>query len=167
MDDKTGRCAILFPHGILGRDEEKELRAKLVDADVIECVIGIGRNLFYNSPMEACIILCRNSKPDQHKNKILFIDARDKVTRKNAESYLEPEHIKEIVKIYNEYTSLQGIACVVDKETIKLNDNTLTIQMYVVASQNRVYSLEESLDAYYEASESMHNSYDKLYKIIF
>lgn len=165
MDDKTGRCAILFPHGVLGRDEEKELRAKLVDADVIECVIGIGRNLFYNSPMEACIILCRNSKPDQHKNKILFIDARDKVTRKNAESYLEPEHIKEIVKIYNEYTSLQGIACVVDKETIKLNDNTLTIQMYVVASQNRVYSLEESLDAYYEASESMHNSYDKLYKI--
>lgn len=165
MDDKTGRCAILFPHGVLGRDEEKELRAKLVDADVIECVIGIGRNLFYNSPMEACIILCRYSKPDQHRNKILFIDARDKVTRKNAESYLEPEHIKEIVKIYNEYTSLQGIACVVDKETIKLNDNTLTIQMYVVASQNRVYSLEESLDAYYEASESMHNSYDKLYKI--
>lgn len=165
MDDKTGRCAILFPHGVLGRDEEKELRAKLVDADVIECVIGIGRNLFYNSPMEACIILCRNSKPDQHKNKILFIDARDKVTRKNAESYLEPEHIKEIVKIYNEYTDLQGIACVVEKETIKLNDNTLTIQMYVVASQNRVYSLKESLDAYYEFSESMHNSYDELYKI--
>jgi type I restriction enzyme M protein len=165
MDDKTGRCAILFPHGVLGRDEEKELRAKLVDADVIECVIGIGRNLFYNSPMEACIILCRNSKPDQHKNKILFIDAREKVTRKNAESYLEPEHIKEIVKIYNEYTSLQGIACVVDKETIKLNDNTLTIQMYVVASQNRVYSLEESLDTYYDASESMHNSYNELYKI--
>ncbi|MBR5602953.1 MAG: SAM-dependent DNA methyltransferase [Bacteroidales bacterium] len=165
MDDKTGRCAILFPHGVLGRDEEKELRAKLIDADVIECVIGIGRNLFYNSPMEACIILCRNSKPEQHKNKILFIDARDKVTRKNAESYLEPEHIKEIVKVYNEYTSLQGIACVADKEAIKLNDNTLTIQMYVVASQNRVYSLDESLDAYYEASESMHNSYDELYKI--
>ena len=165
MNDKTGRCAILFPHGVLGRDEEKELRSKLVDADIIECVIGIGRNLFYNSPMEACIIICRNSKPDQHKNKILFIDARDKVTRKNAESYLEPEHIKEIVKIYNDYTSLQGIACVVDKETIKLNENTLTIQMYVVASQNRVYSLEESLDTYYDASESMHNSYDELYKI--
>lgn len=165
MDDKTGRCAILFPHGVLGRDEEKELRSKLVDADIIECVIGIGRNLFYNSPMEACIIICRNSKPEQHKNKILFIDARDKVTRKNAESYLEPEHIKEIVKIYNDYTSLQGIACVVDKGTIKLNENTLTIQMYVVASQNRVYSLEESLDTYYDASESMHNSYDELYKI--
>ena len=115
--------------------------------------------------MDACIILCLNSKPDQHKNKILFIDALDKVTRKNAESYLEPEHIKEIVKIYNEYTDLQGIACVVEKETIKLNDNTLTIQMYVVASQNRVYSLKESLDAYYEFSESMHNSYDELYKI--
>ena len=57
MDEQTGRCAILFPHGVLGRDEEKDLRAKLVEADVVDCVIGIGRNLFYNSPMEACIIL--------------------------------------------------------------------------------------------------------------
>lgn len=165
MDDNTGRCAILFPHGVLGRDEEKELRAKLVQADVIDCIIGIGRNLFYNSPMEACIILCRKKKSEERKNKVLFIDAKDKVTRKNAESYLEPEHIKEIVQIYNEYTSVQGVACVVDKETIQGNNNSLTIQMYVASSTANIYSLQDSLDVYYEASDSMHNSFDELYKI--
>jgi type I restriction enzyme M protein len=55
LNPKTGRCAILFPHGILFRDEEKEMREKLVKSDLVECVIGIGKNLFFNSPMEACI----------------------------------------------------------------------------------------------------------------
>ena len=56
---KTGRCAILFPHGVLFRDEEQIMRAKIVEADLIEAVIGLGPNLFYNSPMEACIVICR------------------------------------------------------------------------------------------------------------
>ena len=165
MDDNTGRCAILFPHGVLGRDEEKDLRAKLVQADVIDCVIGIGRNLFYNSPMEACIILCRNKKSDERQNRVLFIDAKNKVTRKNAESYLEPEHIQEIVQIYNEYADVEGLASVVDKETIQSNNNSLTIQMYVTSSTSKVCGLQDSLDVYYETRDSMRNSIDELYKI--
>lgn len=54
MDPKKGRCAILFPHGVLFRKEEAELRQKLVEADLVDCVLGLGPNLFYNSPMEAC-----------------------------------------------------------------------------------------------------------------
>lgn len=46
MDPATGRCAILFPHGVLFRDEEDAMREKLVKSDLIECVIGIGKNLF-------------------------------------------------------------------------------------------------------------------------
>lgn len=165
MDEQTGRCAILFPHGVLGRDEEKDLRAKLVEADVVDCVIGIGRNLFYNSPMEACIILCQSKKSDDRKNKVLFIDAKDKVTRKNAESYLEPNHIKEIVEIYNNYTNIEGVASVVDLETIIGNENSLTIQMYVASSLNKSYNLNDSLEEYVVASDLMHNELDKLYKL--
>lgn len=51
----TGRCAILFPHGVLFRSEEAEMRRKLVESDLVECVIGIGKNLFFNSPMDACM----------------------------------------------------------------------------------------------------------------
>ena len=52
MNETQGRCAILFPHGVLFRDEELELRKKLVEMDILDCIIGLGANLFYNSPME-------------------------------------------------------------------------------------------------------------------
>ena len=39
LDDKTGRCAILFPHGVLFRNEESEMREKLVKSDCVESTI--------------------------------------------------------------------------------------------------------------------------------
>ncbi|MCP4427663.1 MAG: SAM-dependent DNA methyltransferase, partial [Chloroflexi bacterium] len=45
MDPNTGRCAILFPHGVLFRKEEAGMRQKLVEADLVECVLGLGPNL--------------------------------------------------------------------------------------------------------------------------
>jgi type I restriction enzyme M protein len=87
LNQDSGRCAILFPHGVLFRNEEKEMREKLVRSDLLECVIGMGPNLFYNSPMEACIIICRTKKPDSHKEHVLFINAVNEVTRKNAEAF--------------------------------------------------------------------------------
>ena len=100
LDSKTGRCAILFPHGVLFRDEEEDMRIKLVEKDFVECVVGIGKNLFYNSPMEACIMICRKNKPAERKGKVLFINARNEVTRINAESYLELNHINKIANTY-------------------------------------------------------------------
>jgi type I restriction enzyme M protein len=47
LDPETGRCAILFPHGVLFRKEEAAMRQNLVEADVVECVLGLGPSLFY------------------------------------------------------------------------------------------------------------------------
>lgn len=62
LKSDTGRCAILFPYGVLFRNEESSMREKLVRSDRVECVIGLAPNLFYNSPMEACIMICRMNK---------------------------------------------------------------------------------------------------------
>jgi type I restriction enzyme M protein len=80
MNPGTGRCAILFPHGVLFRKEEKHMREKLVKADVLDCVLGLGPNLFYNSPMEACVIFCRMNKPLERRKKIIFINAVENKT---------------------------------------------------------------------------------------
>ena len=103
MDERNGRCAILFPHGVLFRDEEYELRKKLVEMDILDCVIGLGPNLFFNASMEACIIICKNNKPLSHKGKVLFIDAKEEVTRKNAESFLEGNHVLKILESYKNF----------------------------------------------------------------
>ena len=103
MDPKTGRCAILFPHGVLFRDEELEMRQKIVASDLVEAVIGLGPNLFYNSPMESCIVVCRSTKPTERAGKVLFIDAVNEVTRERAQSFLTPEHIDRIASVFRAF----------------------------------------------------------------
>ena len=63
LNPRTGRCAILFPHGVLFRNEEALMRRTLLESDLVECVLGLGPGLFYNSPMEACVVVCRRHKP--------------------------------------------------------------------------------------------------------
>ena len=92
MDPETGRSATLFPHGVLFRNEEAEMRRKLIEADLVECVLGLGPGLFYNSPMEACVIICRSKKSADRQGKILFIDAVAEIARERADSFLEPEN---------------------------------------------------------------------------
>lgn len=131
MDEKTGRCAILLPHGILGRLEEQVIREGLLETDLVDCVIGIGKNLFYNSPMEACIVICRSKKPIESKDNILFINAKHLVTRKNAESYLEPEHIAEIAACYHARKEIPGFSKVATRDEVKANKCYLSIGLYV------------------------------------
>lgn len=131
MDPVTGRCAILFPHGVLFRGEEQEMREKLVRSDLVECVIGIGKNLFYNSPMEACIVVCRANKPKNRRGSVLFINARNEVTRKNAQSYLEDGHIRKIADTYHEYAEIDGFSAVATNKEILGNNAKLSIALYV------------------------------------
>jgi type I restriction enzyme M protein len=99
----TGRCAILFPHGVLFRQEESDMRRKLIEADVVEAVIGLGPNLFYNSPMEACIVICRTERLEQRRGKVLFINAVNEVTRERSQSFLTDEHLERIVNAYYDF----------------------------------------------------------------
>lgn len=162
MNENNGRCAILLPHGVLGRDEEKDIRASLVESDVVECVIGIGRNLFYNSPMEACILICKQNKRAGRKGKILFVDAKDKVTRKNAESNLEPEHIKEILDAYLRYDYIDGFSNVATIEEIKQKGYMLAIPLYVSKNNESSYDTRSSLKKFDECSRDVHEAYQLL-----
>src|ERR1039458_3107223 len=133
LSRKTGRCAILFPHGVLFRQEEAEMRRKLIEADVIECVLGLGPNLFYNSPMEACVIICRNSKPKARKGRILFINAVNEVTRVRAQSFLTDDHMERIVAAYRDFKDEPGFARVTPLEQIRKQGGSLNIPLYVAA----------------------------------
>lgn len=127
----TGRCAILFPHGILFRNEEKEMRKKLVQSDMIECVIGLGPNLFFNAPMEACIVICRTEKRPDRRGQVLFINAVKEVTRKNAQSFLEDEHIAHITSAYEHFADEERYAKLATIADIAERDYSLNIALYV------------------------------------
>lgn len=130
LSDK-GRCAVLWPHGVLFRNEEQAMRAKMVKQDWVEAVIGLGPNLFYNSPMESCIVVCNRRKPTSHKGKVLFIDALSEVTRERAQSFLKPEHQQRILQAFNDFANKDGFAAVATLEQIAANDANLSIPLYV------------------------------------
>lgn len=144
LKPETGRCAILFPHGVLFRNEEKDMREKLVRSDMLECVIGLGPNLFYNSPMEACIVICRTKKSDDHKGHVLFINAVNEVTRKNAESSLEQDHIDKIAKAYADFKTDGLLSKKASIREIEENKFLLSIPLYVKDPSSSVAIVETS-----------------------
>lgn len=166
LDEKTGRCAILFPHGVLFRNEESAMREKLVRSDIVECVIGLGPNLFYNSPMEACIMICRMNKRPERRGQVLFINAINEVERKNAQSFLEDRHIQCIAKAYEAYETEEGFARVVTIQDIADNNFSLSIPLYVKQpiAEDAVDTrpIQECYDVWRAASEMMKLSYEKL-----
>jgi type I restriction enzyme M protein len=131
MDAKTGRCAVLFPHGVLFRKEEAELRKKLIEADLVDCVLGLGPNLFYNSPMEACVVFCRARKPAKQRGKVLLIDAVNEVARERATSFLRPEHQARIGAAYAAFADEAGFAKVATREELAAQGYSLSIPLYV------------------------------------
>ena len=167
LDPQNGRCAILFPHGILFRNEESEMRKNLVETDMVECVIGIGKNLFYNSPMEACIVICRANKPANRRGKVLFINAKHEVTRKNAQSYLQQEHIDKIANTYFEFAEIDGFSAIADIKTIKDNHSKLSIALYVRRSDNtsEIPDFDNALEMWFANSSRLHKELDVLEKL--
>lgn len=155
MDPKSGRCAILLPHGVLFRNEESEMRERLVRSDLVEAVIGLGANLFFNSPMEACILICRSEKTPKRHKEILFIDASAEVTRKNAQSYLEPRHIEKIVEAYRSDGDIEGFSSHAVLAEIEDNDFSLSIPLYVKSSNDEDAddrSIGETIESWKAAS---------------
>lgn len=135
LDPKTGRAAILFPHGVLFRREESELREKLVKSDLVECVLGLGAGLFYNSPMAAVIITLRATKPAEQQGKVLFINAVNDVAREQAQSFLRETHQTKILDAYRAFTDVEQFATVATLDQIAHKDFTLAIPQYVEGSQ--------------------------------
>ena len=163
----TGRCVVLWPHGILFRDAEREMRRRMIESDCVDCVIGLGPNLFYNSPMEACLLICRVQKPANRRGKILFINAVDEVKRDKTISTLEPQHIDKIFKAYKEYEDIEGFAKVVSNKQILDNGATLNISQYVsrleVKNDKPTQSIPELLD---EWGRNRKELYDRINEIL-
>ena len=165
LDKKNGRSISLWPHGILFRDSEAEMRRKMIEADVVEAVIGLGPNLFYNSPMEACLLITNNNKSAEKKGKVLIINAVKDVKQEKSISFLEEKHIQKIYKAYLDFKEIESYATIVDRNTILENKASLNIAQYVsnVAKNEDEISLDATLFDWKTASEKLTESMTKLF----
>ncbi|MCK6466950.1 MAG: type I restriction-modification system subunit M [Candidatus Brocadia sinica] len=162
----TGRCVVLWPHGVLFRDAESDIRKKMIEADLVDAVIGLGKNLFYNSSMESCLLVCRMKKTKDRKGKIIFINAVNEVRLERSNAWLEPKHIKRISDAYWKFKDVDGFAKVMSKEEVlKENNGNLSVQLYVKRGNNEQgHELEDLLKMTKSNQSQLNQSIDNLFK---
>jgi len=168
LKEGSGRCAVLFPHGVLFRDEEREMRKRLIDADLIDCVLGLGPGLFYNSPMEACVLFCRTDKPAERTGKVLFIDAVAQYKRDRGLSHLDEGNLARILTAYHRWQVEPGFAAISTLEDLSASDCSLSIPRYVTkdarsdTDQEVKADLNTALDQWQQGQLSMRSALDRL-----
>ncbi|MDA8918349.1 type I restriction-modification system subunit M [Candidatus Pelagibacter sp.] len=152
LDNNNGRYAILWPHGILFREMEAEMRRKMIQEDNIEAVIGLGQNLFYNSPMEAMILIGNTNKSKDKKGKILFINAKDLIVNNKGLAHLEQAHIDKIYEAYKNFEFIPNFAKVATIEEILSLGGDMSINFYV--KQNSTTEQNQFSNTFNEYNES-------------
>ena len=164
MSPKTGRMAVVLPHGVLFRmSKEGKIRRKLLEMDILGAIVGLGPNLFYGTGLAACILIFREIKPKTHRQKVFFIDASKEFKSGRAQNELLPEHIERIHRWYSDYEDVEGICRVVTMDEIRENDFNLNILRYIepvieeetVTVEEAIENLKKSLTSAYKAEDRL------------
>lgn len=117
--------------------QEAEIRKNIIEAGLVDCIVTMPNNLFYNTTIPVCLWFI-SKKRETRKDKILFIDARKlgtMVTRKHRE--LSDEEIKQVCDTYHAwrdgryYEDIQGFCKSADIEEIRGHEYILTPGRYV------------------------------------
>ncbi len=128
-----GRMATIMPHGVLFRGgKEKLIREILLQDDVIEAIISIPPGLFYGTGIPACVIVANKNKPENLKQKILFINADREYAEGKAQNKLRPEDIEKIDFVFSNKREIPKYSRLVDfAEISESHDYNLNIRRYV------------------------------------
>lgn len=131
----TGRVAVVLPQGALFRQRaEARIRKHMLESDLVDAVIGLAPNLFYGTGLAACALVLRHEKPAAKQGKVLFINGEQLFKRGRNQNSLEPEHGSEMLRAYESYVDVDGLARVATLDEIAGNDFNLNIPLYVPAA---------------------------------
>jgi type I restriction enzyme M protein len=160
----SGRVGVVLSHGALFRGGvETKIRKTLIEADLLDCVIGLGPNLFYGTGISACILIFRIRKESSKKNKVLFIDASELYQIGRNQNFFLPEHTLAVIDLYEKFSDVENLSKVTGIEEIRNNEYDLNISRYVkkkrvveeIDIKATMKELEVAYDEFIKAEEKM------------
>jgi type I restriction enzyme M protein len=129
LTEDSGRVGVVVPHGVLFRGaSEGVIRQKLIEANLLDAVVGLPANLFYGTGIPAAILVFRKHKRNKS---VVFIDASREYEDGTNQNRLRVEDIDKIVATYKTRKCVDKYAYVADFEEIEENDFNLNIPRYV------------------------------------
>ncbi|HEK2042026.1 TPA: N-6 DNA methylase [Proteus mirabilis] len=127
-----GKIGTIMPQSALFRGGlEKKIRKSLVKEDLIETVIGLPSGLLYGTGIPICILILNKNKADQHKGKILFIDASNSFESTKTMNKLKEDDINKIVDTFHLFKCNGTYSRIVTIEDLRNNNFDLSIRKYV------------------------------------
>ncbi|GAB3554864.1 hypothetical protein GCM10027577_40170 [Spirosoma fluminis] len=133
---QNGRMGVVLPHGTLFRGgAEGSIREKLLEAGLVEGIVGLPSALFYNTGIPAAIWVLAKPKPGEPRKPVRIIDASQEFKEGKNQNELEDRHVERIIAAYDAGQDINKFMKVVDLADIKANDYNLNISRYVDRSE--------------------------------
>jgi type I restriction enzyme M protein len=137
----TGRAAVVLDTGAVTRgsgskneDKERNIRKWFVEHDLVEGVILLPDNLFYNTTAAGIIIVLRKSKPKDRRGKIVLVNASKEFRKGTPKNYLSDEAIKKIAEAFALGKATDGLCALISNEDAADNDFNLSPSRYLVTN---------------------------------
>lgn len=143
---QAGKAAVVLDTGAAsrgsgnqGNNKEKNIRKWFIEQDLIEGVIYLPENLFYNTSAPGIIIFLNKQKPAERKNKIYLLHAGKEYEKGDPKNYITPEGIERIAETFKHFKDVEKFARLVDKEEIVKNDYNISPSRYIQINDAETY----------------------------
>jgi len=169
---QDGRMAVVIDTGAVSRgsgnagaNRERDIRKRFVQQDLIETVILLPENLFYNTTAPAVILLVNRNK--RHPGEILLVNASKLFKKGTPKNFLPDETIERVATIYVEWSEQEGLSKIISSEDAAKTDYNLSPSRYVAQNdREEALPLEEAVVRLREAEEERAEADKKLKKIL-
>jgi len=167
-----GKMAVVLDTGAVsrgsgnaGKNRERDIRKEFVDRDLVEAVLLLPENLFYNTTAPGIILVI--SKDKRKEGEILLINASKLFKKGRPKNYLPDESIKQISDIYLNWKEEEGVSKVITKEEAVKSDYNLSPSRYVALNgEDDTLPLEDAVVLLKEAEEERTEADRKLKGIL-
>jgi len=170
--NESGKMAVVLDTGAVSRgsgnqgsNRERDIRKAFVESDLIEAVILLPENLFYNTTAPGIILVVNRRKA--RRGEILLINASQQFAKGRPKNYLTEEHIARIAALYHTWRAEEGLAAIITNEEAARNDYNLSPSRYVsVNGKEDVLPLEEAVVRLLEAEEERAEADRALHEVL-
>ena len=167
-----GRIAVVLDTGAVSRgsgnqgsNKERDVRKQFVEDDLIEAVLMLPENLFYNTTAPGIVMVVNRRK--RHKGEILLINASKLFSKGRPKNFLDDQHIAQIGDVYHRWEAVEGVSAIIAKEDAVKSDYNLSPSRYVATDgQEEVVPLEEAVVFLREAEEERAEADKELNKVL-
>jgi type I restriction enzyme M protein len=135
---ETGRAAVVLDTGAAsrgsgnqGENKEKTIRRWFVEQDVIEGVILLPDNLFYNTTAAGIIIVLNRGKPADRRGKVILINASGEFQKGRPKNFIPDESVRKIAAAFHAGKDIERLVKVASTEEITKHDYSLSPSRYI------------------------------------